>query len=626
MNEMGYAATGSKDIFWQDWDREQTFVPPLRKSGFSFALTKLADASYALSLQNQPLRDVSFLKNSPISRLDLGGCQVSDLTPLRDLPLEYFNGSVNPISDLSPFRGKQIKTLFLLGTKVSDLSPLKTLPLKELYLDSCAGVTTVADLAEISTLEKLTVPTQAVNTQELRKLPKLQRLGFRLTDSIPYVPETTAEEFWKDYGAISQLAAAGVKFTMNFQEDRSLSLTINEPTFSDLSLIKGGNISRLVLDHTSVSDLTVLADLPLTSLHLDSTPVSDLTPLGGLGLRSLSLRQTKVTDLSVLRRAPLCSTLESLWLYRTKVTDFSPIAACTALTTFDATDTSFAELEPLRGRHLREAYIASTKVRDLTILSGMPLQTVFFNSTDVTDVTPLLKCPTLKSLIVPGEAQEIEALRQLPLLSRISYHYDEKIPGPSTTAAEFWKDLSQGAWRTALRDAGIKPKLLKRESDGTWELRLSDVSIADLTILQGAPISNLWLDGTGVTDLKLLGTLPLTTLFLFHTKVTDLTPLAGMKLVRLNLAGTKVSDISVLRGMPLKFLTLHACTEIGDLSPHADCKELTQLTLPPNVKDIEFLRALPKLECLSFDEDEAKSYRPDRTVAEFWKQYDARKQ
>ena len=25
MNRMGYAATGSKDIFWQEWDREQAF-------------------------------------------------------------------------------------------------------------------------------------------------------------------------------------------------------------------------------------------------------------------------------------------------------------------------------------------------------------------------------------------------------------------------------------------------------------------------------------------------------------------------------------------------------------------------------------------------------------------------
>ena len=33
MNRMGYAATGSKDIFWKDWDREQTFFSALRGEG-----------------------------------------------------------------------------------------------------------------------------------------------------------------------------------------------------------------------------------------------------------------------------------------------------------------------------------------------------------------------------------------------------------------------------------------------------------------------------------------------------------------------------------------------------------------------------------------------------------------
>jgi hypothetical protein len=41
MAGMDYAATGSKDLFWQDWDREQTFVPALRKNGIKFTLYKL---------------------------------------------------------------------------------------------------------------------------------------------------------------------------------------------------------------------------------------------------------------------------------------------------------------------------------------------------------------------------------------------------------------------------------------------------------------------------------------------------------------------------------------------------------------------------------------------------------
>jgi short-subunit dehydrogenase len=50
---------------------------------------------------------------------------------------------------------------------------------------------------------------------------------------------------------------------------------------------------------------------------------------------------------------------------------------------------------------------------------------------------------------------------------------------------------------------------------------------------------------------------------------------------------------------------------------------LTDLTLPRTAKNIEFLRALPKLERLSFKEDPNNGFRPDKTVAEFWREFDA---
>src|SRR6185503_16148946 len=38
MSTMRNAATTSKDLFWQDWDREQTFLPALHRSGIQFTL------------------------------------------------------------------------------------------------------------------------------------------------------------------------------------------------------------------------------------------------------------------------------------------------------------------------------------------------------------------------------------------------------------------------------------------------------------------------------------------------------------------------------------------------------------------------------------------------------------
>ena len=79
-----------------------------------------------------------------------------------------------------------------------------------------------------------------------------------------------------------------------------------------------------------------------------------------------------------------------------------------------------------------------------------------------------------------------------------------------------------------------------------------------------------------------------------------------------------MKDLSALRGMPLTKLWLDDCTDLTDLSPLAEAKELIELTLPPNAKNFEFLRALPKLQRLRFMEKTSKP------VAEFWKEYDAR--
>jgi hypothetical protein len=140
-----------------------------------------------------------------------------------------------------------------------------------------------------------------------------------------------------------------------------------------------------------------------------------------------------------------------------------------------------------------------------------------------------------------------------------------------------------------------------------------------LTVLNGAPISDLNLNYTAVADLSPLRGMALKGLHLIATKVTDLSPLKGMPLTFLNLSLTKVTDISVLREMPLIYLRTHGCTELADLSPLASCKTLTNLTLPSDAKNIEFLRTFPKLKRISYRDDGTG---PDKTAAQFWTEYD----
>ncbi len=105
-----------------------------------------------------------------------------------------------------------------------------------------------------------------------------------------------------------------------------------------------------------------------------------------------------------------------------------------------------------------------------------------------------------------------------------------------------------------------------------------------------------------------------------------------MPLEELRLSNTSVRDITALKGMPLRRLNLARCANIRDLTPLAECEELRDLVLPPNVGEIypassgiEFLRRLPNLERISYKSTKrGASWTPSQTAEEFWAEYDAR--
>jgi tetratricopeptide (TPR) repeat protein len=154
------------------------------------------------------------------------------------------------------------------------------------------------------------------------------------------------------------------------------------------------------------------------------------------------------------------------------------------------------------------------------------------------------------------------------------------------------------------------------------ELNLSNTQMSDLGPLRGMPLRSLDLVSTPVTDLGPLEGRALKTLYFDSNRIADISPLHGMPLEDLHLRSTDVSDLRPLRGMPLKQLDLSYSRKLQDLTPLADCPTLERLILPAQCKDVEFLRRLPHLQHLSFEEvpwDKAP------TAAEFWKEYDAKK-
>ena len=79
---------------------------------------------------------------------------VSDLAPLKGMPLVDLNCSNTGVSDLSPLKDIKLTWLHCQGTKATDLSPLQGMPLKVLYWDFDPK-RDAEILSSIKTLEKI---------------------------------------------------------------------------------------------------------------------------------------------------------------------------------------------------------------------------------------------------------------------------------------------------------------------------------------------------------------------------------------------------------------------------------------------------------------------------------------
>jgi eukaryotic-like serine/threonine-protein kinase len=190
--------TEPKETFWQVWDREQAMIAALRKSGFKFTLTPLPEGTYSLTVKDQPLSDLSFLKGAPIRELNLDRTAVSDLTPLADLPLEALSIDETPVSDLGPLGGPghRLREIYFAKTRVRNISALAGLPLKQIFFDN-VEVSDVTPLLLCPTLEQIIIPKAARNVAVLKTLPRLTRISYTYDPTVPG-PSMTAASFWSN--------------------------------------------------------------------------------------------------------------------------------------------------------------------------------------------------------------------------------------------------------------------------------------------------------------------------------------------------------------------------------------------------------------------------------------------
>jgi tetratricopeptide (TPR) repeat protein len=186
------------------------------------------------------------IDNNSMGDLDLKGVAISDVIPLKGLPLVSLTLEGTQVSDLSPLKGMSLRSLNITGTRVLDLTPLSGMPLISLNIDNMK----INDLTPIKSmpLKYLVVSQTPVN-------------DFAPLKNLPLV-----------------------------------FLDMHYSRITDLTPLKDMPLRQLNIFGTRVTDLTPIKGMQLTRLDAGSTRITDLSPLEGAPLMEFFFPASRITN------------------------------------------------------------------------------------------------------------------------------------------------------------------------------------------------------------------------------------------------------------------------------------------------------------------------------------------
>lgn len=130
----------------------------------------------SLDANHTGVADISSLSGIlTLKSLNLTGCPVKDLSPIKGLKLESLRIGWN-VDDLSPLRGMPVTNLYVVGGTIRDLSPLDSSPIRVLSLEKLNDIEDLKPLAKLP-LRRLRIAgnNRIANLTPLAALP-LKRL------------------------------------------------------------------------------------------------------------------------------------------------------------------------------------------------------------------------------------------------------------------------------------------------------------------------------------------------------------------------------------------------------------------------------------------------------------------
>jgi len=374
------------------------------------------DGGLALSLTRLGVSDLSPLRGMPLATIELGYTNVTDLSPLKGMPLVGLNIERTKISDLSPLAGMRLAWISMADAPVSDLTPLRGMP-----LDTFTAQTLT--LTDISPLRD----------SPLTSTVRLE--GSRVTDLSPLAGKKIARELWLPGGALKNLS---VIRDMPVKELHLMS-TGQPPEFVDW-LLEMKRLERISINRATPGLERLRTHPSLKILGHDTNNIVGYLAVAEYW-RTYDERKAEAQKNALLKLdvRKLGDGTKRLQLSDPELTAIPPLD-WTNVSVFIFFNTKISDLSPLRGVKLRAITFFKTPVADLEPLRGSPVVKLAFMETAVTDVSPLLDCPNLEAVSLSRTVKNVEVLRKHPKLRHIGY---TEGPGPDylpeTTAEEFWR-------------------------------------------------------------------------------------------------------------------------------------------------------------------------------------------
>jgi serine/threonine protein kinase len=384
-------------------------------TGFSGRLTLDKSGIFAFDLNSTPVAMLAPLQGLPITRLNIHNCQnLTDLKPLRDMPLESLTMSSTFISDLSPLEGARLTSLDAHSCpQVADLKPLKDMPLKHINLTNCASFSDVVPLAAMP-LNTLLLQSTAVRKLDALKNCPLQTLNLRTCGSIV------------DFKQLAQL--------------KMKSLDLAGTKINNLSDLQGAPLDTLLVDNCPlIKDVTAVKELNLATLSLANCgELQDIKPMAGVTMATLNLAGCKkLTDLTPLKDARITNlTIDNCTL----VGALPPLAKMSSLTNLSmAGCVKISDLTPLQGTNLTQLNLTNCKaIEDVTPLQKAPrLANLAIDNCDkITDLTPLKDLP-LTQLTMTG----CKGITDVSMLGELKQLATLKLPTQDLQGMEILKKV-----------------------------------------------------------------------------------------------------------------------------------------------------------------------------------------